>query len=448
MNDQEIKRIEQIALFRFGVLGDLVHLQPGDKAISRLLHEKADCDYQIPFSNRTRIAAETIRAWLKAYRNKGGFDALKPSPRCDIGQARAIPQQVADLLLTIKENHPRWSVRLVIAQAIHEGKLPEEITLKPSTVHRLFSRHGLMDPKEPETTKDRRRFSFQKANDLWMSDVMHGPAVFVGNVKRKTYLIAFIDDATRVIPYAAFALSENVAHFLPVFKQAILRRGVPLRLFVDNGAAYRSQHLSLVCAKLGTTLIHARPRDAAAKGKQERWFLRVRTQLLPTLIPEDFQSIEALNRRLWAWIESEYHCTPHKGLENQTPFDRWSQFADEVRYLDDDLDDLFLAEAKRKVQKDRIVSLNGLAYEVDASLVGETVLLRFDPSLKGRAIQVLHQGKCWSAKQVDAFANCFVKRNRPSQPANPPEPPSEPAVQYQPPRTCLRLSDLARKEVF
>ena len=68
---------------------------------------------------------------------------------------------------------------------------------------------------------------------------MHGPKVGAGRQRHKTYLIAFIDDATRVIPYAAFARGENTAAFLPVFKQALIRRGLPHRLFVDNGANYR-----------------------------------------------------------------------------------------------------------------------------------------------------------------------------------------------------------------
>jgi hypothetical protein len=78
-----------------------------------------------------------------------------------------------------------------------------------------------------------------------MSDVMHGPSVTVGGKKRKAYLIAFIDDATRVVPYAAFALSENTAAFLPVLKDAVLRRGAPRRLLVDNGSAFRSHQLAL-----------------------------------------------------------------------------------------------------------------------------------------------------------------------------------------------------------
>jgi putative transposase len=96
---------------------------------------------------------------------------------------------------------------------------------------------------------------------------MHGPTVLDPDDRRRhrTYLIALLDDATRIIPAAAFARSETVAAFLPVFERAIRRRGLPKRVYVDNGSAFRSRHLALVCAKLGVTLIHARPFQPQAK---------------------------------------------------------------------------------------------------------------------------------------------------------------------------------------
>ena len=276
-----------------------------------------------------------------------------------------------------------------------------------------------MGDDQPDA-RDRRRFAFERAGQLWMSDVMHGPSVYVaGKTKRKTYLIAFIDDATRVIPYAAFALAENTQAFLPVFKQALLRRGLAERLYCDNGANYRSQQLALVCAKLGVALIHARPYQPQGKGKIERWFKSVRGQLLTRLTPDDTRTLETLNRRLWAWVEGEYHHSPHQGLGGDTPLERWAQTATAVRFPepDLDLDDLFLFEATRKVQKDRTVSLNGLIYEVDAALVGERVLLRYDPAAAaaGAPVQVCHDGQPrQQAAPVDLYANCFVKRQRPT----------------------------------
>ena len=250
-----------------------------------------------------------------------------------------------------------------------------------------------------------------------MSDVMHGPAIKSnGGRKRKTYLIAFIDDATRVIPYASFAHSENTASFMEVFRQAILRRGIPQRLFVDNGSAFRSQHLSLVCAKLGITLIHARPYHTAAKGKIERWFRTIRLQFLPMLSKEDMQSLATMNRALWIYIEIEYHRTRHRIL-SETPLDCWAKIGQRVRYPEPgvDLTDLFLFESRRKVQKDRTISLHGMIYEIDASLVGETVTLRYNPAEQGKIIEVCHHNQfVQEAKLVDTYTNCFVKRDRPS----------------------------------
>jgi len=426
VNDDVKQHSDEVALFRLGVIGELVHLAPGSKGLYARLREKAAVDYRIPGSLRAHVAEETIRGWLRQYR-KGGFDALKPRVRRDHGQSHALPREVSDLLVAIKDEKRDFSVQLVIREALASGKVPEGLPLAPSTVHRLLSRAGLMakEPGEP-TSKDHRRFTFEKAGDLWMSDVMHGPAVTVAGKKRKAYLIAFIDDATRVIPYAAFTLSENTAAFLPVLKEAVLRRGCCRRLFVDNGSAFRSHQLALVCAKLGITLIHARPYHAAAKGKIERWFRTARLQLLPLLQPGDLASLDALNRRLWAWVEGEYHRSPHRGLDGATPLDRWAALADEVRYLGPDLDDLFLNEAKRKVARDRTVSLGGIVYEVDAALVGEVVTLRHDPSKPGRAVQVWAKGKkVQDAKVVDVHGNCFVRREKPE---------------------GLRLADLAKKE--
>jgi putative transposase len=420
MNEEKEKHLQQVALFRYGLIADLIHLPPGSKGIYERLRQKAEPQYDIPGTTRTRVAAETIRGWLKQYR-KCGFDGLLPKLRLDRGCSRAIPQEVADILLGLKEEKPDLSVQLIIKLARERPDIAANLPLPLSTVHRLLASHGLMrKKKDAPTDKDRRRFAFQKAGELWMSDVMHGPAVHTGEKgrKRKTYLIAFIDDATRVVPFAAFAFAESTKAFLPIFKQAIMRRGVPLRLFVDNGANYRSRQLALVCAKLGIALIHARPYQPQSKGKQERWFRTLRSQLLPLLTEQDTKSIEAINRRLWAWVEGEYHQTPHRGIDRQTPLDRWAQDGEEVHYLGDDvdLDDLFLFEAKRKVQKDRTISLHGVVYEVEAVLVGQSVVVRYDPAApKGRPVQVWHDGrKIQDAKVVDTYANCFIKRQRPS----------------------------------
>ncbi len=408
-----------IALFRYGLIAEFVHLSPNTAGLYAKLQDKAEHAYSIPGSTRTRVAAETLRDWLKSYR-RGGFDALLPKPRSDRGRSRALPLAIADQLLSLKEEFPQRSIPQLIRVAFERGIASDSQPLARATVHRLFSRAGLMHTPAPSAGVDRRRFAFARAGELWMSDVMHGPTVAISErgQRRKTYLIAFLDDASRVIPYAAFALAENTQAFLPIFKQALQRRGRPMRLYVDNGSNYRSQHLALVCAKLGIALIHSRPHQPEGRGKQERWFRTVRAQFLTRLTPADTESLEALNRRLWTWVDGEYHQTPHAGLEGRTPLDQWALCAHEVRLLDIhlDLDALFLFETKRRVQRDRTVSLNGTVFEVEAALIGQSVTLRFDPAAPpSRGVQVWHQDRFITrAMPLDAYANCFVRRNRPA----------------------------------
>jgi len=101
-----------------------------------------------------------------------------------------------------------------------------------------------------------------------------------------------------------------------------------------------------------------------------------------------------------------------------------------------DLRELFLFEQKRRVHKDRTVSLDGVLYEVDAALVGQVVTLHYDPSKRGAPIDVWHQGqKISTARVVDAYANCFVKRNQDRKII---EPASAPTT----PHHALRMRDL------
>jgi transposase InsO family protein len=411
-----------MALFRHALIGDLVHEHQG---LYARLREKSERDYEIPFSKRRRVAVETLRDWLRLYR-KGGFDALLPRPRSDNGLCRALPRDLSDWLVEYKDSHRELTVPKLLEKAVELGKVEDGLKLSTATVHRLLAQHGLNRSENADRGKDRRHFEYEQAGELWMSDVMHGPGVVVGDKrKRKTYLIGIIDDATRLVPYAAFAMNENTASYLPVLEQAVLRRGVPKRLYVDNGSVFRTHHLAVVCARLGITLIHARPYQPSGKGKQERFFRTVRMRFLAGIAAESLTSLAALNQAFWAWVEGEYHRAPHRGLDGECPQDRWAERSGEIRTAPSGLSELFLFEQKRKVHKDRTVSLDGVMYEVGAELVGETVVLRYDPQRKGKPVQVWRNGKfVQEAKVVDAYANCFVRRDRkesaldrPSEPA-------------------------------
>jgi putative transposase len=275
--DEEQKK--QVAVFRFGVIADFVtgaRLSRAERR--RLLVEKCARKWGIPFSPRTRIGQSTLRDWIRCY-DAGGrrLEALYPKDRSDSGKSRRIDEETAANLIQLRRQMAQATVASII-EAMYQRKLVTPgITLAPTSVWRLFTRHGLMSSAAAPAV-DRRKFEAELPNDIWMSDVMHGPSVLLDGRHRKTYLIAFIDDHSRLIPFSAYYLSENLDSFLNAFEQALLKRGLPRKLYVDNGSAYRSHLLEHICAQLSIALVHARPYEPQGKGKIER--LNVESEIM------------------------------------------------------------------------------------------------------------------------------------------------------------------------
>ena len=405
-----------VALFRYGLIADIMTLPPGTERAAAV-RARAERAHAIPGSTRTRVSVQTLRDWIRIY-ERDGFDGLMPKARSDRAQPRRMSPDVIETLLSIKRDAPELSVRKVIGQARESGEVGDDTPLPPSTIHRLFAREGLMVRQSQSVQKDMRRFAFRFAGELWQADAMHGPRVADDRGrKRKTYLLAILDDATRVIPYARFSFADNTSNFLLVLREAITRRGLAARLYVDNGSNFRSRQLAMLCARLGIALLHARPYHAAGKGKIERFFRTVRQQALAPLDPQDIPDLDTLNQRFRTWVECEYHMTPHRGLDGEIPLDRWARTAERIRYPDPgiDLEQMFLFEVSRKVTKARTVSLHNRIYEVDPVLQGQTVTLRYDPAAPpSRPLLVVHDGKpAGTATLLDLYANTRVRRGSP-----------------------------------
>jgi transposase InsO family protein len=406
---------ERVALFRYGVIAELVNgpLKKGEKEkhIARLSQK----EWVIPGTNRTQLSRSTLRDWTYLYQSMG-LDGLKPRPRRDSGQSRAIPGPVLDLLLALRRERPRASVHSLVRAARLAGGVPADVHLAPSTVHRALAAHGMPGLPANNAEPDARAFTFPHANDLWTSDVMHGPRLLTPGRRDggKTYLVAFLDDATRMVPFAAFYASEGAGCFQDAFKQGLLRRGIPRRLYCDNGSTYKTHHLDLVCATLGIVLVHSRPHHPRGRGKIERFFRTVRSAFLPHVAPEMLADLGALNRVFWAWLEAEYHHTVHGGLDGKTPLDRLVEDRALTRPAPDDLDALMRMRVTRKVGRDRVIRLDKRLYEAPDGFAGETVEVRYDPYDPSRPVHFTRKGETTEIplRRLDLHGNALVMRER------------------------------------
>jgi len=266
------KRKKEIAVFRYSVISDLVYWRPvGLQRLSDAIHLKANQKWEIPYSDRYTISATTIRRWLNIYlASEKDIESLYPLNRADSGGTRVIDDETSAVLIQVRKEYSDIPITEMIDMMHERNLLPPTNSPSLSTIYRFFKKHRDLIAKTPKV--DRRRFEAEFPNDIWQSDVMHGPKLKIEGKLRKTYLIAFIDDHSRLIPNAAFYLKETLDSFLSAFKGAIMRRGVPRKLYVDNGAAFRSNHLSYIAAALQVNLIHAKPYSPQGKGKIERFF--------------------------------------------------------------------------------------------------------------------------------------------------------------------------------
>jgi putative transposase len=416
MND-----IDPKALFRLSVLGPLVSREKlGRGELQQLVRQLASQEYAIPGSRRRYISEKTLQAWYYAWRREG-LAGLADRPRVDTGRSK-LPLPVQTAVLAAKRENPRRSIRQIRLLLEAAGVVPRD-TLSRCAVHRLLQAHGISRIAGPASQPDEKRsFVAEHAGAIWYGDVMHGPTLSFGGRRMKTYLVSLMDDASRLIAHGAFCLSETALDIEGVLKQALLKRGIPRTIVVDNGAAYRASTLQAICARLSIRLVYCRPYAPEGKGKLERWHRTLRDQFLAELDTTHIRELADLNARLWAWVEQVYHRSTHSALGNQTPLTRYQQDLPRIRLLGPlaaQLDELFLHRVARHVRRDGTVSFQGKRFEVPYELTGKTVLLVVDPHTETVLRVESETGEpLGAATALDAVANLTRRRRKPQlQPA-------------------------------
>lgn len=403
----------EVAVFRYGVISDLVNgsfLSRGER--SRLIGEKCARKWNIPFSTKTRISNSTLKRWISLYKKENkSLQSLYPKGRSDRGKSRAMDDDTCEALLLLRRDMPDATICRLIEEMHDRELVTTGVTIAQSSVYRFLHENDLME-KAAGKPVDRRKFEAELPNDIWQSDVMHGPMVYDGEKLRKSYLIAIIDDHSRLIVYAGFYWSENLKTFLMVLEKALLKRGLPRKLYVDNGAAFKSKHLEFVTANLNIALIHARPYQPQGKGKIERWFKTIRSSFLPSF---KGGTLCELNEALETWIHERYHQRKHGGT-GEAPWGRFTSHMECIRQAPADLRECFRNVARRKIAKDRSIALNGKLYEGPVALIGKQVECLYHEETPDH-IEIRYQSKTYGrALPIDLNVNCRVKRDRNSQP--------------------------------
>ncbi len=377
---------EALALWRYHLIAEVLDPRLGAGERGLLVRRIAADEHATPAGEPRSISRNTLDRWIRAYRAHG-LAGLRDQPRSDRGGARLDPALLDEAIRLRLEAPARSAAHISeIIRARHGVRLPER------TLAEQFRRRGFT---RSELLRDGRTFGRYEAehpNERWIGDVLVGPFVphprAPGSVRARLFVL--VDDHSRLLVAGRWVGNETLRAGQEVLHAAILRRGLPDSLYVDNGSAYSGAELARSCAILGVRLIHSRPYAPQGRGKQERLNRVIRERFLLEAEQVGIASLDELNERFGAWVERYLNVRVHSET-GESPLARYARR--EARLADPELlRAAFLWSAQRRVSRTATVSFEGNEYEVDVALVGRMVELRYRPE-DLFAIEVWHAGR-------------------------------------------------------
>jgi putative transposase len=403
----DYKKME-IATFRFGLISEFVtgvKLSWGEK--DKLLREKCMRRYAVPGSDRNKVSRASILSWVKQYEEGGRrIEALFPKERIDKGQCRALTPELRLAIKELRRDSPKLRLPAIINELKHRKFIAPDEEIKLSTIYRYLQNENLTSLNEDAI--DKRHFEASQPNEIWQSDIMHGPRVMADGKEKKSYLIAVLDDHSRLITHAQFYLTEGIEHFRDCLRQSIMVRGLPQKLYIDNGSCYRAKQLEHITASLGIAITHSRPYTPQGRGKIERWFRYIRDNFLPQHEGKK-ETLDNLNKALFDWV-FDYNNKLH-GTTKQTPYERYKQNLQCVRPAPPDLTSYFRHVEIRQVKRDRTIRLKGHVFEAPVKLIDRKVEVKYLPG-DYEKIEVFFNGISYGfANPVDPHVNSKIGRN-------------------------------------
>lgn len=398
-----------VALMRYSAIAPLIPgLPEGYRNLTDYLEQASRKGLMHPDGEVRNYAPKTLYKWYFNYR-KGGFDALLPSGRSDCGKPRKLDDDLKERIAYFKGRYPRMGSAAIFRQLKEEGCIKNG-ELSESTVNRYVNSLSLEVGNAH--LQDMRRYERPHINEVWCGDSSVGPYLKMPDGrKRRVYVIALIDDASRLVTGAGLFFEDTFANLMSVMKGAVAKYGVPKVFNFDNGSAYKNKQMELLAARIGSTINYCKPYTPTAKAKVERWFRTMKDQWMASLDMRDFSSLDALSGSLSSYVRS-YNLSAHSSLKGKSPQERFFCEPEKVRRLSEEkIKTDFLLELERRVSADSVVSIGNVEYEVDMRLARQKVRLRCSPDMEEVYI-AQPNGTLLPVRLLNKQENASVKREK------------------------------------
>lgn len=399
---------ERIALFRYGIISELVSGVSKYDNKDAYFKAKSEIEWLDQDGKPCKISEKTIERWFYNYQ-KYGFDALKPKGRNDYGKTRKLDDDVMNVITHYLDEHPRMPATLIYDSLIENNYITvDEISL--ATITRYVSK--IKKGSEIITQSEMKRYEAEHINQIWCCDTTYSFKLNVGNEKKRMYIIGIIDDASRMIVGIDVFFNDNYVNFMSVLKSAVTKYGKPMVLNLDNGGPYRNKQFDLLAARLGMNLFHNKAYYGQGKAKIERWFRTMKDHFMASYHLTSKTTIEEFRKDLLAYV-NKYNNEVHSQLDGLTPVERFFNSGEEIKALDKEkINTSFLLEIKRKVSPDCVIQIDNIEYEVPQKYSKSEIKIRYSSDFKECYI-VNPDDTLDKIELLDKIANSKVKRKQP-----------------------------------
>ena len=397
----------QMAQFKFGLIAPVIQeTYPDESAIAyyRRITEKP---LVRPDGSVYHYKARSVQAWEKLYRD-GGMDALVKAPRKDKGSTRALSNDAISEIYKLKDKFPKLSATLIRLRLLDEGLITDKVSVR--SIQRFVKNWNLKTGAPAAGIKDRKAFEEEYFGGMWQCDSCHFPYIPDDNgLKRKTYLIAIIDDHSRLVVGAGIFFNDNAVNFQSLLKKAVATFGIAHKIYCDRGGPYINNQTEYICGSIGSLLLHAPVRDGSAKGKIERMFRTVKETWLYGFDTSEIKSIDEFNAALSDYVRT-YNLTKHSAT-GETPMDRYLKTKDRINCPQsyEWLQECFLHRDRRRVRNDSTLSINKVLFDAPMQFIGQTVEVRYAPDDLDSAF-ILFDKKRFALRKTNKVENCRTKR--------------------------------------
>jgi putative transposase len=405
----EQEKMQAVALMRYSAIAPLITgLQEDYSSRDAFFRDASVKGVTAPDGSIKHYAPGTIEKWYYSYK-EFGFDGLLPSGRSDLGKPRKLDDALQEQIRYLKTNYPRMSAAAIYRQLKDNGSILNA-EVSESTVTRYINL--LAAQLKTSTNQDMRRYERPHINEVWCGDSSVGPYLCTADgKKRKVFILALIDDASRFIVGIDIFFNDNFVNLMSVMKSAVAKYGRPQLFNFDNGSSYKNRQMELLAARIGSAVHYNQPYTPTQKAKIERWFRTMKDQWMAALDIRDFHSLDELRGSLMVYVQL-YNRSPHASLSGSSPQDRYFKEPEQIRRLPEDkLDTDFLLEIERRVSADCVIVIDHVEYEVDCRFAKQRICLRYSPDLKEIFI-VEAGGSLTPIRLLNKQENSFVKREK------------------------------------